>query len=326
MPDPLHIFFSTTALLYISIWLTKRRPTNLLTASFFLALTFLTKPYSLVLLLPVLIIILVNNYPTKYIKNTSIILFFILSLLPYILWKIHIDHYPQGQFDTDWLFNSTAIRFKPAFFRWIFYERFSNLILGSGGFVLLILGFISPKSPKESLFYYSWLVSLLVFVTIIATGNITHDYYQLPFIPLFSILVAKGIVYLLIIGKNFYQKIFNFSIACFLFIMMLSIGWYNTQGFFNVNNWSIVKAGQAADQIIPANGLVIAPYNRDPAFLYQTNRYGWTQPVEDIDKLINTYPNPIYLVSTTKDDYTAKVVSVGQVVDETQEYIIVKIK
>ncbi|MDO5561970.1 MAG: hypothetical protein Q4G02_04355, partial [bacterium] len=30
------------------------------------------------------------------------------------------------------------------------------------------------------------------------------------------------------------------------------------------------------DQNLPEDALVIAPYSNDPAFLYQTNRYGWT--------------------------------------------------
>jgi len=326
MPDPLHVFFAVTSLLFINLYLKHQKIYLSVLSGLFYALTILTKPYGLVLLLPITFLLLSKLILGKSVKFTSIIIFLIISLTPYLLWKIHIDHYPQGQFGTAWLFNSTNIRFRPAFFRWLVFERFNNLILGGGGFVLFCFGLISPKSIKEVLFYFSWLVSLLIFVIVIATGNVTHDYYQLPFVPILSIFTALGIEHLLKIGQKTWQKIFNSCLALALFAMMLAMGWYQAKGLFNINNYPIVEAGLKADQILPKDALVIAPYNNDPAFLYQTNRWGWTNQVYDLDKIKQQHHNPIYLVSVSKDDYTNSLKNQYAPIFETDNYIIVKIQ
>lgn len=326
MPDPLHVFFAVTSLLFVSLWLKHQKTYLSVLAGLFYALTILTKPYGLVLLIPISYLLLSKLLSGKPIKILSIILFLIISFTPYLLWKLHIDNYPQGQFGTAWLFNSTNIRFRPAFFRWLVFERFNNLILGGGGFVLVCFGLVSPKSKKETLFYFSWLASLIVFLVVIATGNVTHDYYQLPFVPILSIFTALGVEHLLKIGQKTWQKILNACLAFSLFIMMLAMGWYQAKGLFNVNNWPIVEAGLKANQILPKDALVIAPYNNDPAFLYQTNRWGWTNQVNNLEEILLQHQEPIYLVSVSKDDYTASIKTQYPTVFETDDFIIIKIQ
>ena len=326
MPDPLHVFFAVTSLFFVNLYLKHQKTYLSILSGLFYALTILTKPYGLVLLLPITYLLMSKILTKKPIKILSIILFLIISFTPYLLWKIHIDNYPQGQFGTDWLFNSTNIRFRPAFFRWLVFERFNNLILGGGGFVLVCFGLISPKTKKETLFYFSWLASLAIFLFIIATGNVTHDYYQLPFVPILSIFAALGIEHLLKIGQKTWQKIFNSLLALALFTMMLAMGWYQAKELFNVNNWPIVEAGLKADQILPKDALVIAPYNNDPAFLYQTNRWGWTNQVYDLDQAKQQYQKPLYLVSVSKDDYTNTIKNQYTTIFETNNFIIVKIQ
>jgi len=104
------------------------------------------------------------------------------------------------------------------------------------------------------------------------------------------------------------------------------MGWYQAKQLFNVNNWPIVEAGIKADQILPEDALVIAPYNNDPAFLYQTNRWGWTNQVYHLDQVKQQYHKPIYLVSVSKDDYTNTIKAQYPTVLETDNFIIIKIQ
>ena len=87
-----------------------------------------------------------------------------------------------------WLLNGNGIRFKGAFFQWIFGERIGHLILGSWGVYPLIEGLLTMGG-----YWVWWVVGALLYLFTFATGNVHHDYYQIPIIPIISILLALGV-------------------------------------------------------------------------------------------------------------------------------------
>ena len=54
-------------------------------------------------------------------------------------------------------------------------------------------------------------------------------------------------------------------IVCFGFAIFF--GWYFVRDYFNINNPSIVVAGEAVDKLTPKDAKVIANYNGDTSFL-----------------------------------------------------------
>ena len=323
MPDALHIFCGVSALFLLSIWRFNNKWWPLLGGGALLALAILTKPYGIVLGTAVLGILALQSWPQLWRNRRQIIVMGIISLAPYLLWRWHINHYPEGQFGTDWLVNSTHIRFRPAFFRWLIYERLIKIMLGGAGIAFFAAGLMAPKKKEEWIFYFSWLAGLLVFVSYFATGNVTHDYYQLPLVPLVAIFAAKGMAMFYGLAKNFWQRAFNLAMILTLLAIMLAMGWYETKGYWNVNNWAIVKAGRAADRLLPADAKVIAPYNNDSAFLYQTNRIGWPSVPEDINKMIADGAG--YYVSVNFDNLTRKLMDDCRIVARDKDWIIVNL-
>jgi len=323
MPDPLHIFFSVLTLLLVTYWLNSSSMTVAALSGLSFAGTLLTKPYGLVLLIPIMYLIL-RRYGLKAFIKKSSYLFIVLGIIPFLLWRWHIAQHPEGQFGTDWLFNAGNIRFTGAFFRWIIFDRMNRLIFATGGFVLFWLGLIRGRNKKEGWFYYVWLVAVFIYIIIIAKGNVTHDYYQMPLLPIGCILMAKGFEFLLMFGNGLKQRIVNFFLAIGFLLLMLAFGWYEVRGYFNVNHWEIVHAGQAANRLLPADAKVIAPYDNDSAFLYQTNRYGWTSGGSNIEKFVQEGAD--YLISTSIDEDTNKWISACNVIDQTNEYVIVDLK
>ena len=324
MADPLHVFLSVLALLLTTIWLKKKTFSSLAPAGGVLALAILTKPYGIVLGLPIAVLLLFS-WGKKLKKDwPQVLIFAFLSLTPYLLWKWHIDRYPEGQFGTTWLFNSTNIRFTGAFFRWIIFERLNKLILGSGGFVLFFIGLVCPKKKKEWLFYLSWLLALAIFVTIIATGNVTHDYYQLPLVPILAILAAKGTEFILGLGQGLIRKAFNLGVVVALVAMMLAFGWFEVRGFYQINNPAIVEAGKFVDQNLPQEARVVAPYNWDPAFLYQTNRWGWPEMPYSIEKMIEK--GATHYVSVAYDEKTKEIMARYNIIEQNEQFVIVELK
>lgn len=157
-------------------------------------------------------------------------------------------------------------------------------------------------------------------------GNVTHDYYQLPIVPVGCYFMAKGFDWLLRQGVDWISKIINISLACSFVLIMLAFGWYEVRGYFNINRWEIVDAGRAVDKLVPADAKVIAPYNRDPAFLYQTNRNGWSGLRDDKELQEYIKNGAAYYVSVDFDEMTNKLMVKCKIIEKTDKYVIINLQ
>ena len=79
-------------------------------------------------------------------------------------------------------------------------------------------------------------------------------------------------------------------------------------------------AGLAIDTLTPKDALVIAPYNGDSAFLYQTKRWGWPHVDRPIGELIKNGAD--YYVSVNFDSQTKEFMGQFETVIENQSYVI----
>lgn len=325
MPDPTFIFFSVFSLYLITLWAEKETFLWAVASVISLALAMLVKPYAIFLGIPIGYLVLRKWGITSF-KRTDIYLMVFLSLMPLIAWRYHINQHPEGMFGSEWLINATDIRFKGAFFRWIIFDRMNRLIFATGGFILFWLGIIAPRIKKEGLFFYVWLLSVVVYISYFAMGNVTHDYYQLPLVPIGCYFMAKGFDFLTKLGKDVVSRLINTGLAVGFVLLMLAFGWYETRGFFNINRWEIVKAGKMVDQLVPQEAKVIAPYNRDPAFLYQTNRNGWSglRSMEELREYIKD--GATHFVSVDFNETTKKLEQACKVLEKTNEFVIIDLQ
>ncbi len=150
----------------------------------------------------------------------------------------------------------------------------------------------------------------------------THDYYQILLTPVLAIFVARGI-YLLTLGLPlFLPRIVTIPLAVFLTTLMLFLTWGEVKGLYQVNNYSIVKAGQAANRLLPKDAIVVAPYQGDTAFLYNINRHGFPVVDTTVEQMMRDY-GVTALVSTTNDAKTAWLAGKYKILEKTDEYIIV---
>ncbi|HVF69612.1 MAG TPA: hypothetical protein VNA13_03540, partial [Xanthomonadales bacterium] len=284
----------------------------LLTAS-----ALLLKPYALFFTLPMLVIAF-NKFGFGFLKKWQLWVFAILSLVPLIWWRNWIAQYPSGIPANEWLFNGNGIRFRPAFFRWIIYERITKLISGYLGVIILAVGVWKLKQMKEWMLFASFLLSSLLYVTVFATGNVQHDYYQILIMPTVAIFFAIGSFYL----YNFTFKKLPVG-KVILAISLLSLfwfGWAQVKDYFNINNRSIIIAGSAVDRLTPKNAKVIANYNGDTSFLYQTKRAGWASFQNPLPEMIQKGADYLVLVNPTEKDMVFG--KTYKIVEKTPQYII----
>lgn len=260
LPDPLGVLFAVSALYFFGI-------NNIISAILF-ALAFLQKPYFGVYLLPLI---------PEFLKREKLkqnLAFLFLAFTPFLLWRYWTGLHPEGIPFYKWAFNGDRIRFHPAFFRWLFGERIGILILGTWGLVPFVFGLMKKLKNKFSIYL---ILSNLVYLIVVATANVRHDYYQILIIPSIALTLAIGTVYL-------WKK--NKIILVLSLITMFLVSWDKIKPFYQINHPELMVVGKIVDETLPEDAKIVIPYNGDTAFLYQTNRKGWPAVDNSIDNII----------------------------------------
>jgi hypothetical protein len=308
LPDQLMVTLWLLALLSFDTW--SRSSTSFwpLGVAFFTgSLSLLVKPTAIFFLIPIL------WQARHFLKDKRLYIAVVGAITPILAWRAYSHLHPEGIPASNWLLNGNGIRFRPAFFRWLFYERLAKMFLGGWGIWPFLEGLFSSFN------YFSvWGISALLYLVVFATGNIQHDYYQIPVIPILSIFLSIG--FFKLFTKSFAHKIA--SAICIIF--MLGFTWYDLKGNYVVNRWEIVEAGKYIDRITPQNAKVVAPYLGDTAFLYQTNRQGFPIMPLPIKDLIDSF-DASYYVSVNYDADTKAIMSKYTIVETNPSFVVVKL-
>lgn len=323
LPEPLMIVTTLASYWYLikmSESLGVKKRLYLLLSSVFFAIALLVKPFAVFFALPHAAIVF-RSWAKGELTTLDIIFFSIFGITPFVWWRRHIASFPAGIPASDWLLNSSGIRFRPAWFRWLFGERLGKLILGTYGTGFLMLGLIA-KPKREGISYWLWAIGILLYFSVVAGGNVQHDYYQAIIIPFICFFLAKGTALVLSLSRTTYSRFLTIIMTIIIFVSMISLSWYDIKGYYQVNNWPIVEAGKEVDHLVPQGAKVIAPYNGDTAFLYQTHRAGWPIGYDIEDKMAK---GATYYVSVVYDDESRVLEKKYTLVEKTDRFIIIKL-
>jgi hypothetical protein len=192
------------------------------------------------------------------------------------------------------------------------------LISGYFGIVFFLFGLLKIRKIKEWMFFASFLLSSLLYVVIVATGNVQHDYYQILIMPSITIFFAIGSYYLYL--WTFKKVPVGKIILLVCLIGFFIFSWRQVRDYFNINNRSIIVAGKAVDRLTPQDAKVIANYNGDTTFLYQTKRKGWASFEKDLPEMVKLGADYLVLANPTKADDLFK--KTYKIVESTDQYII----
>jgi hypothetical protein len=284
------------------------------------SLSILMKPMAVFLLIPNAYLIFRND---KISPRTLVAIcsYAFVALFPIWWWRSWINQFSEGIPVSGWLFNSGDIRFKGAWFYWLFADRIGRLILGYWGVMFLVLGFAAPKAKKEGYITYLWACGILLYFSIIARGNVQHDYYQILTIPVLTIFLAKGIIFFLNLGK--YNRFTNWILFIITFIFMEAFSWYSIRTYYWINHPEIIEAGNKVKEIATKDAKVIAPYSGDTTFLYQTGHQGWPIGFDIQDKINKGAKYYVSVAEFAKDGEIQDLASKYIVLVRTDKYIII---
>lgn len=324
LPDSLFIALILGTLLFFDLWIKeqnkKRKFYYYLLSIIFSSLSVLIKPFAVFFFLPALFLSF-EKWGTQIHKRKDLIILLLFAIFPFLVWRLWGLRFPGGVPDSTWLFNEGNIRFKPAFFYWIFGNRISELILGFWGLPLLILGIIRKQ---KSLFFHSFLLSSILYLFIIAKGNVQHSYYQIPLIPTIALFLGLGSDFLLNPAKQFFSKRFSYIILVFAIFLMFLLSYREIKDFYNIQNPSILAAGQAMDRLTPKDAKVLAPMEGDTSLLYFTKRKGWASFSKPLPILIKMGASYLVLVNPKKQDY--EIGKTYKIIASSPQYIIFDLK
>lgn len=285
LPDPFMVFWSM-----LSLWFLTRK--WIMAGAIAAAIALLSKPTAIFLLIPSLYLL--------YKNLGSLAVYWLIAALPLILWRKWILQFPEGIPVAQWLLNGNGIRFKGAWFYWLFAKRLGELILGYWGLIPFGLG-ISAL----------WAIGPLLYFIVFATGNVQHDYYQILILPAVSVFVGKGL------------KRMHWLLAAVSFIFMLAFSWYTVRTYYWINKPEIVEAGKAADALLPKDAKVIASYNGDTTFLYQTRRQGWPLGFDIPQKIAMGATHYVTISPSDEDGETRALASEYTVLVRNDKYAII---
>ncbi|OGM78962.1 hypothetical protein A2197_02815, partial [Candidatus Woesebacteria bacterium RIFOXYA1_FULL_48_16] len=321
LPEPMATTFALASLWLFVEFLDREKLGYLSLSGLAFGLSMLIKPFTFFYILP-FIYLAHKKYGLETIYKTPkllirLLVFVNLAFAPFIIWRAWINQFPQGIPFFTWAFNGDGIRFRPSFWRWIFGERLGHLILGGWGLIVFAFGLLGKA--KGTRFSQIFLLGMFLYVVIFATASVRHDYYQIFVIPAVSFTMALGTI-------NIWNSLqFNRWAARLLLIFSLVVMFFTStlqvKEFYKVNKPEIMEAGRAVDRLTPKDAWVVAPYNGDTAFLYQTKRWGWPAIDDSIDNIVEKGAD--YYVSVTLADPDTKMVRERfEVVEETPSYAI----
>ena len=330
LPDPSMIMAILGGFYFFDRWIEKTQKEIKLNQDFFLSILFTTsalllKPYALFFTLPFFYISYVR-FGFSGLKKWRLWLYAISALIPLLWWRNWMQQYPEGIPVSNWLFNEGNVRIKRSFYYWIFYERLTKLILGTIGLPLLLfsVGYTIRaciKKYKAYRIFLFFLLSSLLYTIVMAKGNLQHDYYQILIMPTLAMFLGIGVAQIINIKKF---RVVILATLIFLILAMFSSSWSLVRDYFNINNHAMITAGKAADKLLPKDAKVIALYNGDTSFLYQTNRQGWTSLQKSLPEMVTMGAQYLILLNPTESDYTGW----GKeytIVSNSAEYLILKL-
>lgn len=322
LPEPFLICFLMVSLVFFNRYLQSGKWMQLIVSMLCFSLALLLKPMA-IFFLPAFLGMIVQQKKWRVTVDPRTIGLGILSLVPLLLWRQWITQYPTGIPWSSWLYNLDGIRLRPAWWRWLFWERLTKLWLGISGVTFFVAGllppFVSVKKLHSQAVLYLWGMGMVMYLIVFATGNVRHDYYQVILLPFVSLVVAKGIDWML----SWKKRNAGIAIVVLSSVIGLCFSANLVKGYYAINHWEIVEAGKVADTVLPLDAKVIAPYNGDTAFLFQTNRTGW--PIGfDIDQKIRN--GATHYVSVNYDDEANALMEKYQTVTKTEKYLIVDLR
>ncbi|MCX6732675.1 MAG: glycosyltransferase family 39 protein [Candidatus Roizmanbacteria bacterium] len=240
------------------------------------AVSLLIKPTTAFYGLP-LLVLFIRKYKYSIPKQLHVFLYFILAAAPLLMWRYYITNYPEGIPASNWLFTMVntsegqkEIFMRPAFFRWIFYERLNNIIMGGYLTVFFVLGIIRKQ---KTLLPLSIIAAGFIYIFVFQGGNVQHEYYQVIAFPAIALAIGLGVGLIIESTKTFLHPVLTTPIIIVIFSASFLFSWYQVKGYYVIPQDLLLMA-KIIQTFTKPTDKVIADRMGDTTLLYLADRKG----------------------------------------------------
>lgn len=234
-----------------------------------------------------ILVLFIYRYKWLLPKKISIYIFGFIALLPLVLWRLYIQKYPEGIPFNDWLITSVNtfeglknVLFRPAFFRWIFFERINNFILGGYLTFFFILGLIKKQGRFILL---SIITSGFFYLFVFQGGNVQHEYYQTILLPAIAIAVGVGTAEIVSNRNNYWHPIFTYLMIIIIFSLSFFFSFYKVRDYYNYPA-ELPQIAKIVNTLTQPTDKIVTDRMGDTTLLYLMDRKGapsiYKDPVE----------------------------------------------
>jgi 4-amino-4-deoxy-L-arabinose transferase-like glycosyltransferase len=313
MPDSVMMFFSLGALLGFVRYFANGSRRALVLGSIGLALTVLVKLPGVIVVAPILAAAWsVGRW--KVLRDRAFLLAIVLPGLVSLAWYAHAyaiyldTGLTFGVFGTTKTYPLTVApdHWPTAFSKWSSWElltsgdfyqtmltRLYYLHLTPAGFALSAVGLVLCRRQAWRRIADAWLVAMLVFILAAGEGNMGHDYYQLPLVPIAAIYFAcvawpafDADVLRRRVGAGFLpQAAMAVVVGTVAVLAFLNSGVLERHFRPQAPDVRILRAGQAIDRGTEDGTLmvVVDDYGvNSPMLLYFARSKGWSLDAETV--------------------------------------------
>lgn len=242
----------------------------------FFALALLVKPTTVFFGI-VHVYLFYKKFKLGFLKDIRTYIFGAIVIVPLLLWRKYISAYPEGIPASDWLFTSVNtpqglqnIFFRPAFFRWIFFERINNLILGGFGAAFFVLGVLVKQ---KRLFLHMILAASFLYVFVFQGGNVQHEYYQTLIFPALAIFVGLGISFILNLPRNFLSPFIIYPAILGIMLFSMVVSYEKVKDYYSYSS-DLVNMARIIDTLTKPDDKLVTDTTGDTTLLYLTDRRG----------------------------------------------------
>lgn len=273
--------FISIFLLYLSL-----SPVTYILSLLFFAGALLIKPTTVFFAIPLLYLFF-RKHKFGILKNPAFYLYFLLAAAPLFFWREYIKNFPEGVPASEWLLTSVNVAggmqrifFRPAFFRWIFFERINNLILGGLSASFFVIGVLAKQKKR---LMTAILLAALSYLFVFQGGNVQHEYYQTLIFPALAIFAGIGIDFLL---QN--RKTVSYLLSFILIPAILGLSWffsyYSVRNYYNYPD-DLVQTANVISSLTAPEDLVVTDTTGDTTLLYLAGRRGAPSVFKDPNEL-----------------------------------------
>ena len=292
LPDPTAVALAMSSVFFLYLFAEnqKNRTLSLMwytTSLICFSLSLLVKPTAIFYAVP-LGYLFIRTYTWDVLKKPMIYIYWIAAFTPLLLWRQYILQFPEGIPASEWLITSVNtggglmnVFFKPAFFRWIFFERINNLMLGGFLTPFLVIGALSRQKRYLT---HTILLGSLAFLFVFQGGNVQHEYYQIMILPAIAMFVGVGISFIYTNSRQFISATFLIPIIVATYAFSIFISYYTVRNYYNYSN-ELVQISKIVRDLTDKSDLIVTDTLGDTTLLYLSERRGAPAVYKDLTEL-----------------------------------------